>query len=66
MCLAQKGNNQSHDSSRGDGNKRGSGRKNFRSREVDITMVRDFIFTVFVVARRDMRQRHIEFHGRRS
>ena len=31
--------------------------------EVDITTVRDMIFTVSIVARRDMRQRHAKFLG---
>jgi hypothetical protein len=32
-CLAQKGKNQSHDSSRGEGSKREHGNNNFRGRE---------------------------------
>jgi hypothetical protein len=66
MCLAQKGKNQSHDSSRGEGSKRGHGKKYFRGRGVGIIKVRDLIFTVFIVERMDMMQRHVGSHGRRS
>ena len=56
MFLSPKGKDQSHDSSVGDGNKRGHGRNKFRGRGVDITMVRDMTFTMPVVPRMDMRQ----------
>jgi hypothetical protein len=48
MCLIQKRKNQSHDYSRGEGNKRGHGRNNFRGRGIDTTKVRDLIFTVTI------------------
>jgi hypothetical protein len=63
MCLALKGKNQSHDSSREEDSKRGRGKKR---QGVGIIEVRYLIFTVFVVARMDMRQRLIGSHGRRS
>jgi hypothetical protein len=67
MCLAQKGKNQSHDSSRGEGSKRGCGRNNFRGRGVGTIKVRDLIFIVSIVERMGhMKQRHAKSHGRRS
>jgi hypothetical protein len=66
VCLARKGKNQSNDSSRGEGSKRGCGRKNFRGKGVGIIKVRDLIFTVSIAARMDLRQKHAESLGRRS
>jgi hypothetical protein len=51
VCLAQKGKNQSHDSSGGEGNKTGRGTNNFRGRGVGTITVRDTIFTVPVAER---------------
>jgi hypothetical protein len=66
-CLSQKGKNQSHDSSKGEGNKISHGIKNFRGRGVVITEVRDLIFTTTVVERMGhMKQTHEESLRRRS
>jgi hypothetical protein len=65
MCLAQKGKNQSHDSSIGKGSKRGCRRKNFRGRGVCTTKVRYLIFTMTVTERMNhMNQIHAKSHGR--
>jgi hypothetical protein len=67
IFLAQKGKNQSHDSSRGEGSKRGCGRKNFIGNVVVTIKVRDMIFIVSVAERMClMKQRHVESHGIRS
>jgi hypothetical protein len=51
MCLYWKGKNQSHESSRGEGNERGCGRNNFRGRGVNTTKARDLIFTMTILER---------------
>jgi len=49
MWLAQKGKNETNDSYRGEGSKRGCGRNNFRRRGVGTIEMRDMIFTMSVV-----------------
>jgi hypothetical protein len=51
VYLAQKGKNQSHESSRGEGSKRGRGKKNFKGKGVGIIPVRDLIFNVSIAKR---------------
>jgi hypothetical protein len=63
VFLAQKVKNQSHDSSRGEGSKRGRGKNNFKDKGVGIIKVRDMIFIVFIV---DTRKINVGSHGRIS
>jgi hypothetical protein len=52
---------------RGEGNKIGRGRKNFRGRGVDITKARDMIFTMTIAeGMGHTKQRTAKSHGRRS
>jgi hypothetical protein len=67
VCLAQKGKNQSHDSSREEGSKRGRGRKNFRARGVGIIPMKGLISTIPIAeGMGHMKQMFGESHGRRS
>jgi hypothetical protein len=66
MFFAWKGKNQTNDSYRGEGSRRGHKRKNFIGRGVGIIPLKDIIFIMIIGERMDhMKEIHEESLGRR-
>ena len=66
MFLTQKGNNQSHDYSRGNGSKEDVEEKIPKVVELDIIKVRDMTFNMFNAECMVMKKKDVGSHWRRS